>query len=289
MTVSSPDASPLSLTSSQSTPHPRNPLYTFPAMKKRLQEILEEIPRLEEELASYPPGQLHCERNGKYLKWYLSEGADRIYLTKRRRRLAEQLAIKKYLGYCLEDLQREKNTLEYCLRKMPPHSGKAIRMLTENPYYKDLLAPYFRSCEEAFQNWSRAPYPCDPRDPAEKTILTPSGQAVRSYSDARIAAVLSQHRIPYRYECQLSLEDAILYPRFTILHPLSHKPYYIEHFTHLDDLERAAVFSHRLSLYTSNGLLPGHELLLLYSDREEDLQPKDIEHLLRVYLDIDPE
>ena len=66
-----------------------------------------------------PPGKLICSQNGKYQKWYQSDGQRKTYIPKANRQLAETLAVKKYLTFLLADLENEKRAIQLYLRYSP--------------------------------------------------------------------------------------------------------------------------------------------------------------------------
>ena len=57
---------------------------------------------------------------------------------------------------------------------------------------------------------------------------------VRSKSEAFIASSLSDKGIPFRYECAAKIAGTVIYPDFTIRHPLSGKLCLWEHFGLID-------------------------------------------------------
>ena len=76
-----------------------------------------------------PEGKLICAKNNPGYKWYQSNGHTKIYIPKENRRLAEQLAIKKYYSLMLEDLENELLATQFYLRHRSPVS-KAEQLLT---------------------------------------------------------------------------------------------------------------------------------------------------------------
>ena len=60
------------------------------------QRLVQQITSLEKKIAKLPDGKLISVHNGKYVKWYRSDGHSNIYLSKKEQVLAQQLAQKKY-------------------------------------------------------------------------------------------------------------------------------------------------------------------------------------------------
>ena len=99
-----------------------------------------------------------------------------------------------------------------------------------------------------------------------------------------IVKVLKENKIPYRYECQLLLDDIELYPDFTIRHPETGKLFYWEHFGWLDKAEYVKNMHSKLQLYTSNNILPGINLITTYENQENPLTFKAIEFQIQLHL-----
>ena len=72
----------------------------------------QQIHSLQSKISQCPDGKLLCARNTNRCKWYISDGHSQTYLPKKNRKLAEQLAAKKYYTTLLKDLQAEKKATE---------------------------------------------------------------------------------------------------------------------------------------------------------------------------------
>ena len=104
--------------------------YIYPKYEKMClesQALDEQINSLLSKIKSLPEGKLVCARNtGSYFKWYRSDGHKSVYLPKSERKLAEKLAIKKYLSLLIEDLQNEKCAIDFYLRHYVPNKAEKI-------------------------------------------------------------------------------------------------------------------------------------------------------------------
>ena len=74
-----------------------------------------QIHHLESKIKKMPPGKLSIARNGKNYKWYHLLAGKAIYLPKKKRELAQQLAHKKYLSQTLEYKIQEKQAIQFYL------------------------------------------------------------------------------------------------------------------------------------------------------------------------------
>ena len=106
---------------------------------------------------------------------------------------------------------------------------------------------------------------------------------VRSKSEAMIAKLLKQNRIPYRYECQLILDDIELYPDFTIRHPRTGEVYIWEHFGLLNKPEYVKNMHSKMQIFTANNFLPGINLITTYETKENPLSYEMVEMLVNYY------
>lgn len=241
---------------------------------KRLDE---QIKSLESTISEFPAGKIFCTRNGSRYKWYRSDGHNQIYIPKKNRQLAEQLAAKKYLSLLSEDLLHEKNAIDFYLRHHRSTPSQAEHMLTNMPEYQELLSPFFQPLSQDLYDWMKSTYPQNPKYPEQLTHKTSSGNLVRSKSEALIDMVLYINKIPFRYECALQLGETILYPDFTIRHPVTGQTYYWEHFGKMDDPSYSKNAFSKLQLYTSHGIIPTIQLITTYETLNTPLSSDSIE------------
>ena len=239
-------------------------LEEYDLLQKQIQEIQKEIQTL-------PEGKLTCTRGNNCFKWYNTTEHGRTYLSKSNRKLAEQLAAKKYLSLTLEYLSKEKAAIEFYLNQHQKNPNKATELLNTNAGFLDLLSQYHKPKLETQQAWMNAAYERNTSYPENLIHKTSAGVNVRSKSEAIIALFLHTHRIPFRYECMLNLGDNILYPDFTILHPETSKIFYWEHFGLMDNSNYAKNTYSKLQLYTANGIIPSIQLITTYETKNHPL------------------
>ena len=88
-----------------------------------------QIGELEKRIKKYPKGKLICCKSDDHVKWYLSENGERQYIPKKKRKFAEQLALKRYEKLKLQEMMSERMAIDFYLRH---HS--------DNTAEKELLA-----------------------------------------------------------------------------------------------------------------------------------------------------
>ena len=246
----------------------------------RLQRKLQE---LQAKIDDFPEGKLVCARNGDGYSWYNSNGHEKVYIPRKNRALAEQLAVKKYYTLQKAAWEKEKTALEFYLRHHSDFPDETVQKLWEHPAYRELLSPQFLPQAEQLKAWAQAPYERNPHYPEGLLHKTASGDLVRSKSEAMIAFLLYTHQIPFRYECALHLEEITIYPDFTIRHPRTGQWFYWEHFGRMDDPAYAKSTGMKLQQYISHGIIPSIQLIATYETLDAPLTTETIETMIQQY------
>lgn len=240
-------------------------------MKQESQRLENEIVTIQQKLATMPPGKLICARNGNRYKWYKSDGHKKIYIPKKNRQFAEQLAAKRYLSILLEDLLHEKRAIDFYLRHHHAEVGRVDKMLTEESEFQRLISPLFKTQSQELQEWSLAEYECNQKYPEQLLHQGMSGRKMRSKSEVAIETQLFLNGIPFRYECALQIGSIVIYPDFTIRHPKTGKTYYWEHFGMMDDPNYIRKTTQKLQTYMINGIVPSIQLITTYETKDNPL------------------
>lgn len=230
-----------------------------------------------------PKGKLICSQGKNCIKWYVSDGHKQTYLPKKKRKLAEQLAVKKYLTTKLEYTRREMNALDFYMRHAPKQSESAAERLMDHAGYRELLLPYCKPKDQRLKEWMEGPFEKNEKYPEKLLHKTTAGIYVRSKSESMIALALQTNHIPFRYECALSIDGITLYPDFTILHPETMQVYYWEHFGRMDDPAYVDKTVAKLQLYASRGIIPTIQLIDTYETLEHPLTFERISNLVSHY------
>lgn len=252
-------------------------------MLEKSGEIEEKIVKLKKQLEILPEGKLVCNLNGPNSKWFQSDGHNKVYIPKRNRALAEKLAVKKYLSFLLEDLTHEKIAIGFYLRHHSNYEPKAEKLLTESSEIQNLLSPYFSPLSKELDDWMKSPYEHNLKHLEHLNHKISATEYVRSKSEAMIAKVLKQNKIPYRYECKLILDEIEMYPDFTIRHPRTGEYFYWEHFGLLDKPDYVKRMHSKMKHYTDNNIMPGINLITTYETRDNPLSFELVEVLIKYY------
>ena len=196
-----------------------------------------------ERLQTYPAGKLIYSQNSKHKKWYISCDGEKIYIPSNQKNTAVSMAEKKYYEVMLQDILQEKRAIQS---------------------YLDL---------------------CNKEQTGEEQLIHPifNGQKVRSKSEAIIATMLHVNKIPFHYEEALHLGKRVIYPDFTIRHPVAGQIYYWEHFGMMDNENYAQVAFRKMQLYNISGIMLSDTLLATYESEEAPLKSNIVENMIQQY------
>ena len=131
--------------------------------------------------------------------------------------------------------------------------------------------------------WANEPYPRNPLYPEQLIHKTSSGHMVRSKSEAMIDMYLHINKIPFRYECELTLGEYTFYPDFTIRHPKTNEIFYWEHFGMMDTSTYTKSAFTKLYQYTSYNIFPSIQLITTYETKDHPLNSDVIEKIIEYY------
>ena len=149
-------------------------------MLDRRNKLDEKISAIQQKLLNYPDGKLICTQNGKYHKWYHSDGHIQTYIPKKKREYAEQLAAKKYWSLRLEELIRERQATEAYLRYYSNIADTADiesseQFLTNSPVAKELLTNIHSDQPQSTRGWLESPYRHNGKYPEQLIHKTAGG------------------------------------------------------------------------------------------------------------------
>lgn len=250
-------------------------------MLSEFERLEHQILDVQEHLEQLPEGSLMCAKNGNYYKWYQFDGKNTSYIPKSKRKLAEQLAVKRYLKLLQKEQIAEQQAVRSFLMNYPQE--KESQLLFEHEEYRELLNSYFRPLDQELLEWQEAAYPKSDKYPEQLVHRCSSGHVVRSKSESMIVTFLQLNKIPFRYECALQLEHVTFYPDFTIRHPRTGAVYYWEHFGLMDHSDYVQNFLSKMQLYVSNGIIPSIQLITTYETKAHPLTAEVIEDTIRRY------
>lgn len=256
-------------------------LLYYELMKKK-ESISKEIKTLKGQLSNFPAGNLICVKNGKYINHRVSNAGTYKYIRKGEEKLISSLAEKKYILAQLKDLENEKDIIDLCLDKYSSKPSIADKLIND-PVYGDIILKNIKPLSQGLYEWSKAEYKQSVIHPETLQYQTLSGHIVRSKSEVMIANALFINRIPFRYECELVLNEIYMYPDFTIRHPITGEYKYWEHFGLMDSTNYVNTFSYKINIYCQNNIIPSINLITTFETKKHPLTPSVIEKTIQQY------
>lgn len=256
---------------------------TYRSMLSEQQRLEKELKEIQQKLQKLPEGNFFYTHNGTYSKWYLSDGHSQTYIPKSQKEYASQLAMRKFLLSLEKEDQKELKALQYYFRHSAGDDHESLQKFMKDPVYQELLSTYFQPLIQELLSWMNSPYSKNQKYPEQLSYKTREDEYVRSKSEALIAMCLMMNRIPYRYECELKLEDITVYPDFTIRHPLTGEVFYWEHFGMVDIPSYAKNVADKTLLYMHNGIYPEINLICSYETKDHPLDTQKIQNMISFY------
>ena len=244
--------------------------------------LTKQILDVKQQMQSLPSGKLVCSHSGKYVKWFDSDGHNKVYIPKKNRAYATELALKRFLDVRLNALLAKFHAVDLYLRHHEAGTASVQKVL-RIPGYQDLLADYFTPQDDSLALWAKESFVRSDSHLDGLTHKCVSGNLVRSKSEVLIDMLLYTHKIPFRYENPLTLDGITLYPDFTIRHPATGQFFYWEHFGLIDDVSYRESAFKKLNLYITQGIIPGIHLITTFETKETPLSTELIEHVIQCY------
>lgn len=236
--------------------------------------------------------KLVVRQNGKYRRYYREtyKNGNIVYksISSKAKEEIHEIAMKQLEYYKLKHLQYIYRLLnafiddyEAANRIYEEESRILLEIVHDINFEK-------REKEGIVQTWQMQHYHQNPYRPENLKCKTLCGIFVRSKSEAMIADALYRYGIPFRYECELVLEDGTtIYPDFTLQTvgrdgiPLLK---YWEHFGLMDQHEYRDKTFEKMKEYGNNGIYPDIQLITTYETVQNPLSADYIEKIIQMYV-----
>lgn len=248
-----------------------------------LTEINKKISSINDQLLHLPEGNLQCERNGKYAKYYHLHNGKRQIIPAKKLSYAKNLALKQYLSYQLEDLEFIRSHMSKYETSCSRHKFKADSFL-QKPHISELILSSIYSNGSSSTHFSSPISSYTSSHQENLKFRSISGNLLRSKSEMLIDQALFQNNLLYRYEYPLELNGIIYHPDFSIIRNSTNEMVIWEHFGMIDNSTYANNALNKLSNYISNGFIPNINLITTYETLEHPLDNRQIDNALRILL-----
>ena len=292
---------------------------TFLNMISQEYETLQkQIKYIKDHLAAYPAGRMEVSYKNGYAQYYfvgdqkpdtvnsqnnnrgtLSNNDDqqltignqmsdtnrkRKYIKAGDRNLAKQISQRDYERKLLRQLEMRERALVEVISAYENTSPEDT-LLNFSKGRRDLIKPLLLPDELFIEEWQSEKYEGRPFENGAPEILTVKGERVRSKSEKIIADTLERYKIPYKYECPLSLSSGItVYPDFRVLNVQDRKEMIWEHFGMMNNENYASNTTLKINSYMNNGYYPGDQLIISMESTQTSLSTKLIELIIKKYL-----
>jgi len=255
--------------------------------KEELEKLLRTLKKASKKV---PEGTLRIiKTKGKYPQYYHyqgkgeKQGKSLRYLTKKELKFAQKLAQKQYDLAAMECLGRRADAIGKFLEQYKDTDVEVIfEKLSEER--KALVIPVIETDERFECAWRESIRANANEFPKEVELYTEAGESVRSKSEKILADGFRRMGIPYVYEPELELEDGSrMYPDFALLHKRKRKTIYFEHFGMMDYPEYSVRTIKKITKYEENGYWFGDNFLCTFETKDEPLDMRIVEKLLKHY------
>lgn len=252
-------------------------------MLKQVKYCKNRITELEAELKELPDGQISSYFNGYNYSWRIKlPGQKRMYLPKKYRSLACQLAKKRAVTAQIADLNEEAEACAGYLSFCP--GGGRLDQILKNRGIAELISEECGPVKKNAETWQRAEYEKNAKYPEKLTFSTVRGEKVRSKSEALIANLLLMLKIPYRYEQCHIIGGYRVYPDFTVLNADTGQEILIEHFGMMNDPDYARNTAAKIKAYITAGYIPYKNILFFFEGNDMPLDMEMIQFVFEKYL-----
>lgn len=259
-------------------------------LKERLDELQDLQKKLERALSQDIGGNIQISTNHNNPQFYKIEDGVKSYLSKTKLEDAQKILQLKYYRKTLFACKNEIRRLEPLINLYQNESNAYTKIDTVRVYEKlspvrqSLVTAVCPTTEQFVNQWKQTEHQHKTAKDDEVPYLTANKEKVRSKSELIIANLLYQNNIPYRYEPLLKLPQGEFYPDFLCLNVRTRQEIYWEHFGLLTDSDYATKTVRKLSIYQTNNLHLGRNLIISTEAPKYPLNTTLIQNLIDTYL-----
>ncbi len=280
-----------------------SPDFTIEYLQKRLVDLQEALEKKRKGLKELPEGHLRIAQTSnkpQYYHYIEPKDFKGVFIPRTNDEFARKLAQKDYDLKVVKLLENEINAISRCLRqlyrggRLPTANSSTATKLGDLyakmcPARQRLITPVTFTAEQYAKQWLSVTWPRRSFSPDTAIHTTASGIQVRSKSEVLIAEALTRHNIPFRYEYPLKLrrpsgDIVTFHPDFLCLNVVNRTEFYWEHFGLMDNPDYSNNAAGKLRLYTENGIITGHNLIITMETQNEPLTTQLVEKIIKELL-----
>jgi len=238
-------------------------------------------------LENVPEGSLRLNKSNGCAQFYHCKNDtshNGVYISKKNRDLARQLAQKSYDEKILRYTENSLSLINRLLIDYEDDKLDRIYMLEHSERQK-MIEPVEPTYDQLLEKWMSEDYARKAFREDSPIIVTNNGMRVRSKSEKIMADYFDSIGLTYKYECPLQLEPfGIIYPDFTFLSKKTKRKIYWEHEGMMDNSEYARVAVQKIELYERNGIFPGEDLILTFESSNTPINTVLMKDLTKRYI-----
>lgn len=250
---------------------------------RRQKELGRIISKCEYALKDGPDGGLRVSVKKGYVQFFEvneSSGCDGVYIPKGQTAKVKGLANKEYYEKVLKDAQKEKALIDKLLafEELEPVGRVYGKMHKEK---QKLVWPIELPNDMNKEKWESHDYNKMGISPGQFCKKTKKGELVRSDAEMRIADLLLEYGVPFKYEFPWQNSTGKRAPDFFVLNVRTQRVWFWEHFGMLDNEGYREDFYDKLEQYANYDIYPGEGLIVTFSDKNHPLENKLIKKIIK--------
>ena len=247
-----------------------------------------EIADLEKQLESAPAGSIRINKSKSHFKWFVrNDDGSRSYIPKQQKDFATELALKSYNKSKLCELIQKQSTIDDFIQKMNRIKELSDIKIFESKELGRLISNGLlekrTDIPSELIKWAESDYPRSTKNPEHLNVKVRDDLYVRSKSEAFIAMELIKAGIPFRYECELVMDDVAFYPDFTIMNPRTGELVIWEHFGLIDNPDYRRKMISKLDTYMKNDFIPATNLIITCESLSKPIDFENIRNIVKLY------
>jgi len=251
-----------------------------------LENLQKRLKLCNDELSTLPEGQLHQIHRGGQLTFFQAFsgcGASQIRKSiTHKPELIMQLSRKEYLKTERKILEKDIQIIRQLQERYADPSSDAVLQTLPQRFQKLPAEWFFYQAPETqladeLARWAAAPYHQSTFKPEKKNKRTSRGLMVRSMGEVACAEQFYYHNVAFRYEQVLAIDGIEFAPDFTIKRRRDGKIFYWEHCGKPYDEGYMRHHKWKLEMYEKAGIVPWDNLIVTYSDQNNNSDVKLIQ------------
>lgn len=250
-------------------------------VKLELDKYQEMKQRFQKELVGLPQGKLAAHRAKGKSYYNRISGKENLYLGSEDNEVVQALKKRRFLETAIKNIESNQVLMNEYLKEYCPVKPADVMKTLPKAYQTEEtfgLADFMDA-----EKWEAASYEKSEKRPERLFHRTIKGDLVRSKSEAIIANILYNMKIPYHYEENLLLGHELVAPDFKIAVRSESRFKLLEHCGMMQDPKYRRDFKWKLEHYLLEGYLPWRDIFFTFDDVDGSIDTAAISHMIECY------